>query len=574
MINRDGKVIYVGKAKHLKNRLLSYTQVSKLSNRIKMMVSNIERVEFTIVNSEIEALLLENNLIKELKPFYNVLLKDDKTFPYIVIDDKHEFPRISKFRTKHPKLKNFFGPYPSSIAINDTLKIIQKTLLIRTCTDSYFSNRERPCLQYFIKRCSAPCIGKISIDDYNKNICLAKDLLNGRDETVREILIQEMKIFAKKQDFENAAIVRDRIKALSEIQSKQFIQIESTNSIDFISISFAARKASVGVTFFRAGKNVGTETFLIEDIIENDPKQILISFIVQYYDAVSKPSEIITNIDISEEMKKILENIRVSVGVRGTFKQILATTEMNASLKLRQITDKKFDHELLELKKMLGLSKIERIETYDNSHIQGTNACGVMVVFEDGAIQKSMARKFNISERDARGGDDISMMKFSLEKRFGSKSIQGHPDLIIIDGGKTQVSIAKDILREFELSEKVKVIGIAKQNNRRVGDEKIVFDNYEEIVLGKDSALLNFLILLRNEAHKSAISFHRKKRKASLIKSKLDEIPNIGSVRKKALLEHFGSIDAIRNASIPDLKMVKGIDEKTATLICDFFRKV
>lgn len=580
MIDSAGKIIYVGKAKHLKNRLLSYTRFDQLANRTKMMVSNIAAVEFIIVNSEVEALLLENNLIKTLKPFYNVLLKDDKTFPYIVIDDTRSFPRIFKYRTLKPKGKNFFGPYPSVFSLDETIKTIQKIFLLRNCTDTYFERRERPCLQYFIKRCSAPCVQKISKEEYQGNVKLAKAILNGKDEVARKTLSEQMTAAAQNMNFELAALIRDRIKAITEIQSKQYIQIGTINSIDFVAISVRNESTAIAITFFRAGKNVGTETFVINNTIESEPAEILESFISQFYKTVCPPSTIVTNFELKNaeeiaEFLKLSHNFKPKVlfANTGIYKKIICSTEVNAQMQLKRNQTSQYETQLKELGELVGIDKIDRIEVYDNSHIQGTNACGVMVVFANGAIQKSKARKFNIDEKSANNGDDIQMMRFSLEKRLRSKHIPEHPNLIVIDGGKTQLNVAVDVLKKLELYEKIKVIGIAKQNNRRMGDEKIVLEDGTEKILGRNSELLEFLILLRNEAHRTAITFHRKKRSQGLTKSVLDEVESVGPVRKKLLLEHFGSIELIKNASIEDLKMVKGIDSKTATSIFEFFNR-
>ena len=580
MINEAGKIIYIGKAKHLKNRLNSYARFEQLSNRTKMMVSNINSIEYIVVNSDVEALLLENNLIKKFKPFYNVLLKDDKTFPYIVIDDTHEFPRIFKYRTLRPKEKFFFGPYPAISSLNDTIKVIQKTFLLRNCTDHFFSNRTRPCLQYFIKRCSAPCVQKISKEQYAENVQFAKDLLNGKDEVARKKLINQMNEAAKELNFELAAIIRDRIKSITEIQSRQYVQIDNLSAIDFIAIATKANCTAFAVTFFRAGKNVGTETFVMEHTLETSPSEIGESFIAQLYKTVTPPANIVTNFELQNinNMKEYIkliasQNVNIIVGQNSIYKKILNITETNAQIRLKKELFNQYESQLTSLCQLLGMGKINRIETYDNSHIQGTNACGVMVVFENGAIQPSKARKFNIDDITAQGGDDIQMMKFSLTKRFKSKKIPEIPELIVIDGGKTQVHIAQNVLAELGLAEKIKVIGIAKQNNRKVGDEKIVLANGDEIILGRENELLSFLITLRNEAHKTAITFHRKKRSQSMTKSILDQIASVGAVRKKLLLEHFGSADLIKKASIEDLKMVKGIDSKTAKSVFEFFNR-
>lgn len=579
MIDCKDTVIYVGKAKHLKNRLNSYTRFDQLSNRTKMMVSNINRIEFIIVNSEVEALLLESNLIKELKPFYNVLLKDDKTFPYIVLSMEHDFPRVFKYRTLKPKGKNFFGPYPSTSSLDETIKVIQKAFLLRSCTDNYFNARKRPCLQYFIKRCSAPCVNKITKEVYAENVALAKNLLLGKDEIARSQLIQQMNEAADNLDFEKAALLRDRIKSISDIQSKQYIQIDDLNSKDFLSIAKNLDDAVIAITFFRAGKNVGTETFLLNNITETEESEIAETFILQFYKNTMPPSEIITNFDLKNkdaisEFIKIKTDIKIkfSVARQGDYKRIIDSCFANAQMRLKRESRNLYDMQLRELENLLNIKNINRIETYDNSHLQGTNACGIMVVFENGTMQKSKYRKFNIDEKTANGGDDFEMMKFSLEKRFKSKSILEIPDVLIIDGGKTQVTAAMEIRDKFDLQGKVAIIGIAKQNDRRVGDEKLVFEDGHELILGRDSPLLSFLIMMRNEAHKTAITFHRKKRQKTLTHSLLDDIPFIGKTRKKILLEHFGSLDSIRSASIDSLKMIKGIDRKTAEAVYKFFR--
>ncbi len=581
MLNEAGRIIYIGKAKHLKNRLNSYARFGQLSNRTKMMVSNINSIEYIVVNSDIEALLLENNLIKKFKPFYNVLLKDDKTFPYIVIDDTHEFPRIFKYRTLRPKEKIFFGPYPAISSLNNTIKVIQKAFLLRSCTDHFFANRERPCLQYFIKRCSAPCVQKISKEQYAENVQFAKDLLNGKDEIARRNLIDQMNEAAKEMNFELAAVIRDRIKAITEIQSRQYVQIDNLSSIDFIAIATNANCAAFAVTFFRAGKNVGTETFIMEHIIEASPSEMGESFITQFYKTVTPPSNMVTNFElpntsnIKEYIRLIAsQNVNIIFGQNSIYKKILSITKTNAQIRLKKELFNQYEPQLTSLCKLLKIEKINRIEAYDNSHTHGTNACGVMVVFENGAIQRSKSRKFNIDDTTAQGGDDVQMMRFSLEKRFKSKKIQEIPELIVIDGGKTQVNVAQNVIAELGLADKVKIIGIAKQNDRKIGDEKIVLETGDEIILGHKNELLSFLITLRNEAHRTAITFHRKKRSQCMTKSILDQIEFVGAVRKKLLLEHFGSAELMKKASIEDLKMVKGIDSKTATSVFEFFNRI
>ena len=579
MINRDGKVIYIGKAKHLKNRLISYTRTDAMPNRLRMMVSNVASVEITITKTEIEALLLENNLIKELKPFYNILLKDDKTFPYIVIDYSHQFPRVYKYRTLKSRGDNFFGPYPAISSLEEVLKTIQKAFLLRNCTDNCFAKVDRPCLQYFIKRCSAPCVGKICQKEYRQNVELAKKLLTGKDEIVRKALIDEMRNASDALDFEKAAILRDRIKAVSEIQSKQYVQIDRTESMDFIAIAKGSENSVVFMQFFRGGKNVGTEYFIVQNSFENDThEKLLESFINQFYARIHLPSIIVLSHDISDK-SGLEEALKQQFGMRpkimfgntGLYKKIIETALNNAQMKLNKENIEEYNKQLQELAAILKIEKISRIECYDNSHISGTSACGSMIVFEDGKLKKNKYRTFNIDKETANRGDDISMMKFVLNKRFKSKNIPEVPDLIVIDGGQTQLSAALEVLQNLDLHEKIKVISIVKQNNRKIGDEKILLENGQEI--NADKELLSFLILLRNEAHKEAITFHRKKRQKTLSKSALDDIPSIGVVRKRKLLEHFGSIDFIKNASVEDLKTIDGIDSKTAEIVFEFFNR-
>jgi excinuclease ABC subunit C len=574
MINSDRKVIYVGKAKYLKNRLMSYTHFDKLANRTKMMVSNIADIETVIVNTDTEALLLESNLIKQLKPFYNILLRDDKTFPYIVIDYNSEFPRIFKHRTTKASGANFFGPYPVISSLDETLKIVHRAFMLRGCTDNYFSSRDRPCLQYFIKRCSAPCMNKISREEYSKNVELAKNLLLGKDEVVRRTLVDDMNRYSKLLDFEKASIARDSIKALSGIQTKQYVQISNLEPMDFIAVAMGGEKSVVIVSFFRIGKNVGSEKFVIQNSSAIDtPSDILETFIVQFYKNVSLPDTIVVSHNIKNKAAILgfLNQTKIIVGKKGDYGKVIDSCLMNASIVLNKEKTNEFKGQIERLQKLLGADKINRIEAYDNSHIQGTNACGVMIVFEDGEIKKDKARKFNIDAKTANGGDDIQMMQFILQKRFSSKSIVELPCAVLIDGGKIQTAAAQNIIRNFDPG--IKVFGVAKQNFRKIGEEKIVLTTGEEVILGRDDELLSFLIMLRNEAHKTAITFHRKKMKKSVAKSILEEIPTVGKVRRKKLLEHFGSVELIKKASVYDLKMVKGVDDRTSLIIYNFFRK-
>ncbi|MDR1488311.1 MAG: excinuclease ABC subunit UvrC [Holosporales bacterium] len=564
-------IMYVGKAKNLKNRLLSYTRNKNLPNRLKMMISQIGKIEYTITHSEIEALILESNLIKELKPYFNIILRDDKSYPYIVVDEPSSsslimkevlYPRIFKVRSHKSKGDNFYGPYPFVSALNLVLKVIQKAFLIRNCTDNFFKQRKRPCLQYFIKRCSAPCVNNIGLDEYKKNVLLAKKLLEGNDEDARKMLLLEMREASQKEDFEKAASIRDRITAISEIQSKQYATLETNLSIDVIAMASTV----TSVSFFRNGKNVGSETFLTENNGDIDSMSRIEEFITQFYKIIRPPAIIITSekLENKEILSKFL-NRKIIDNPTGSYKKIIEISIQNVKLKQN---NEKFDLKPLEI--LTKIKKINRIEIYDNSHIMGTGACGAMVVFEDGALRPKYYRKFSISSQEARGGDDIAMMKYVLNKRLSSKHIsqQPMPELIIIDGGYTQLAAANEIIKGI-----TNVIAITKQDNRKMGAEKIILEEGTEIFLGENNSTLNFLIMLRNEAHKTAITFHRKKMKLSMHKSALDIIPTIGPLRKKRLLEHFGSISAIKNATIDDIISVQGIDKKSAKIVFDFFNK-
>lgn len=567
MIDDDGQIIYVGKAKSLKKRLVSYTRTDSMTNRLKMMIARINQVEFVKTMTEIEALILESNLIKELKPFFNILLKDDKSYPFIVIDEQSEFPRIFKYRTHKAKGKNFYGPYPLVTALDQTIKVIQKTFLIRTCTDNYFKNRNRPCLQYFVKRCSAPCMNRISVEDYRQNIEFAKNLLNGNDEIARKMLVSEMRQAAEKLDFEQAAVIRDRLTSISEIQSRQYAMIDNIVSTDVITIVNGINQSIVGITFFRGGKNVGFETVVIPNAVDS---ATLESFLTQFYKNLQAPkcivlSEKIENKDVIEKFleTKIIDN------PTSDYRKIIENSINNSKIRLNRESSNEYSKELEQLAKLVSCEKIHRIEVYDNSHTMGVNACGSMIVFENGSLNPNLYRRFNIDKITANHGDDISMMKFVLNKRFRSKSIPEIPELIIIDGGHTQLNAAVESYHPT----KTKIISIAKQNNRKIGDEKIIIENGNEIFPEKNSELLKFLIMLRNEAHRTAITFHRKKQSKSMHKSELDQIPTIGRVRKKKLLEYFGSIPAIKNASVDDIIAVRGIDRKSAQIIFEFFNK-
>jgi excinuclease ABC subunit C len=565
MLSKDNVILYVGKARDLQKRLTSYTRTKNMQARQRIMILRIDHIEFTETRTAIEALILENNLIKKTKPFFNVSLKDDTSYPYIVIDETHTFPRIFKYRTNvvnQTQNKCFYGPYPLVKAIDDSLKVIQKVFMLRSCTDNYFNKRTRPCLQYFIKRCSAPCMQKVSAEEYKEHVQLTKNLLDGNDEIARNLLLAEMKQSVQKLDFERAASIRDKITSISTIQSKQYAHIDDNTSTDIIVIVCRGGITAFGVTFFRCGKNVGSDFVFQQNI--SDIEQ----FIFQFYQKVVAPKIVVVNkkLENATELSEFFQ-IKVVEMPNKKYERITEDAINNVLLKLDRKIAKEYEGSLLELASILGLNKVDRIETYDNSHIMGSNACGVMVVFEDGKLHPELYRKFSISEKVAKGGDDISMMKFVLTKRFESKHIWAKPDVVVIDGGINQLNAA------IEIVDAAKVISVVKQNDRKMGDEKVLGPDGTELSIDRNSDLFNFLLLLRNEAHKTAITFHRKKQRQSMQKSKLDLIPTIGPKRKQRLLEHFGSVEALKNASLQDILAVNGMNQTTAQIVFSFFRR-
>jgi excinuclease ABC subunit C len=579
MIDNAGKIIYVGKAKNLKKRLLSYCRTDQMSNRILRMISSINQIDFTITQSETEALLLECNFIKQLKPFYNILLKDDKTFPYLVISE-HEFPRVFKYRTKKQPSKNFFGPYPAVRSLDEAIKLLQKIFLLRVCSDNYFNNRQRPCLQYFIKRCSGPCCQKVSTEEYAANLQNAIFFLKGKDDIVKKNLQKEMNMYSQNFEYEKAAAIRDRIVAISDIQSKQYIQIGISNSFDVIACAKGSVDSVIQIFFFRNGKNVGAEHFVLQNSSEDDTiSDILSVFMLQFYKDVKNPQTMVTShmIDSSSSVSEAILSFhgilpKIIVGENNIYKRLVQTCLLNAELKLNKKGMNIYKNQLSRLEELVD-KKINRIEVYDNSHISGTSAYGCMIVFKDGKFDKGEYRKFSINKTIAGKGDDIGMMSFALSKRFSTDKIKELPELIIIDGGRTQLAAAQEIVNRHNLDGKIKVISVAKQNNRKKGDEKILFSVDNEVFFNKDDELLLFLINLRDEAHRFAITSHRKKRQKDLSKSAIDNIPSIGKMRKKRLLEHFGSVSSLSKASLEDLKTVDGINEHSAKIIFEFFNK-
>tara|TARA_Y100000590_G_scaffold68187_1_gene74259 strand:+ start:110 stop:1951 length:1842 start_codon:yes stop_codon:yes gene_type:complete len=585
MLDKKGQVLYVGKAKNLPNRLKSYVLDKNQAIRTERMLALTNNLEIITTGNESEALLLEANLIKKFKPKFNVLLRDDKSFPYILIDKIHDFPQLSKHRGKKSKNGYYFGPFASAGSANWTIKILQKVFLLRVCNDSVFKNRNRPCILYQIKRCSAPCVDFINKTDYSKLISDAILFLSGKSKNIQKKLSTEMEKSSEKMDYEKAAILRDRIKALTQIQSSQNISSTNLNNADVISAVQEAGKTCVQVFFYRSKQNWGNQSYFPSHDKSHTVEEVLTSFITQFYENKNVPSEILLNkkikdlnlvkIALEEKEKKL---ISIKIPTKGNTLRLSKMAEKNAKESLtRKIFESETNIKLLnEVADKFKLDISPRtIEVYDNSHIQGSNSVGALITFGSEGFIKKQYRKFNIRNKELSAGDDYGMLKEVLERRF-TKIIKNKkqadviiPDLIIIDGGKGQYSVSRKILDDHGFHD-IPIISIAKGKNRNKGDETFIHKN-NSIKLKKSEPLLFFMQRLRDEAHRFAISSHRIKRKKNLTKSLLDEINGIGRTRKKALLNYFGSAKAVESASFDDLKRVEGIKVNVAKKIHDFF---
>ena len=572
MLDENGKVLYVGKAKNLKKRVTNYTQPERLSQRIKMMVAATRDLIVVTTKTEAEAFLLENDFIKNLKPYFNILLKDDKTFPHIVITDD-EFPMVMKTRGAKKIKGEYFGPFASALFVNQTIKILQKAFLLRSCKNNVFSSRSRPCLLYQIKQCSAPCVGLISEDEYVKSVKMAKDFLRGKSAALQGDLTKEMERFAAAKEYEKAAVVRDRIKALNQVQTQNFADIPAGLKIDIVAIFKDGNEAQIQIFFMRGGFNCGSFSYFYANVGEMNESEIMESFLGQFYKNHDAPDEVVVSHN-PEDADMIADalGVKIKANVIAGRKKLLETALLNAraGLQRRKIEKSAGGKVWDELAKMIGSTadKITRIEVYDNSHIQGTNAVGAMIVAGKNGFVKNAYRRFNIQNPDVMG-DDFGMMREVLARRLKDK--KDLPDLMLIDGGKGQVSAVQSILNDMQLS--LKIIGVAKGEKRNAGGEKIVFaDERDDVKLPHNSPLLFFIERLRDEAHRFAIGTHRARRAKSMLANPLDEIEGVGTARKKALLAHFGSAKAVMAASVFELEKVKGISKNEAQKIYDFFR--
>ncbi|AOL94347.1 Excinuclease ABC subunit C [Porphyrobacter sp. LM 6] len=593
MVDARGEVLYVGKARSLKARVANYTQIAGLSGRLQRMVSQTRSMEIITTNSEAEALLLEAQLIKRFRPPFNVLLRDDKSFPFILLRADHAFPRIQKHRGARRAKGNYYGPFASAGSVNTTLNALQKLFLLRSCTDSFFNNRDRPCLLYQIKRCSAPCVGRIDEAGYDALVRQAKDFLSGKSGAVQADLERQMAEAAENLDFETAAMLRDRLRAATFIQGSQAINAQGLGDADVFALASKGGQVSVQAFFIRGGQNWGHRAFFPRHTAEVDEAQVLADVMLQFYEEVPPPPTLL--IDRALPEAELIEaalselagrKVRLSVPERGDRRKLMAQAQRNAVEALERRlaetgTKAKINRELAEFLELD--SPPERIEVYDNSHIQGSKAVGAMVVAGPDGFEKGQYRKFNI--REAQSNDDFAMMREVMARRFrnfaeGEESPEakpgGHetvlPDLILIDGGKGQLSSVMTVLEEIGIADDVAVIGIAKgPHHGREGREVFYFPDGREKMLPVNSPLLFHLQNLRDEVHRYVIGAHRAKRSKAITTSPLDEIPGIGPARKRALLLHFGTASKVRAAALEDLQRAPGVSATVARKVYDFY---
>ena len=585
MLNHKGDILYVGKAKNLPNRLKNYISEKNHIIRTERMLSQTFKLEVTTTANESEALLLEANLIKKFKPKFNILLKDDKSFPFILISNKDHWPQVTKHRGKKNKEGFYFGPFASAGSANWTIKMLQKIFLLRVCDETTFKNRKRPCILYQIKRCSAPCVGYIEKNDYKSSVENAIKFVSGRSRDIQKNLSREMEEASEKLDFEKASILRDRIKSLNIIQSSQRINEANLIEADVIAAHKESGKTCIQVFFYRAKQNWGNQAYFPKHDPDQDTSEIMSSFLMQFYENKNVPKLIILNNNIKD--KKLIEqtlsrkekkSISISIAKKGAKAKVVSLAEKNAKESLnRKLYETNNNKNLFEgISKKFNLkNNINLVEVYDNSHMQGTNSIGAMVTFGDEGFVKKRYRKFDIKIKGSEQ-DDFAMLKEVLTRRFKRAMLEkGNyltlPDLILIDGGKGQYSSAKEVLNEFGLHD-LPMIAIAKGKLRNKGDESF-FHNGKLYKFEKNDPTLFFMQRLRDEAHRFAITSHRIKRQKGIRKSLLDQIEGVGSVRKRALLNHFGSARAVESASFDEIRSVEGVEEKVAKKIYNFFHE-
>ena len=586
MQDAKGEVLYIGKARALKNRVGNYVQIERLSKRIQRMVSQTRSMTIVTTNNEAEALLLEAQLIKRYRPPYNVLLRDDKSFPFILLRADHDFPRVQKHRGARKAKGNYYGPFASAGSVNNTLNALQKLFLLRSCTDGFFKTRDRPCLLYQIKRCSAPCVGRIDAAGYDELVGDAKKFLAGKTTDVQAKLGAQMQAAAENMDFELAAVLRDRLKALTFIQGTQFINAEGVGDADIFALACLEGVIGIQAFFIRGGQNWGHRSFFPSHTAEVSEEEVLQLFLMQFYEEVPPARTIFVDRELPEAallMEALSEQakrkVEITVPQRGTRRRLLDQASRNAKEALERrlaesTTQTRLNREVADLFELA--EPPERIEVYDNSHIQGTNAVGAMVVAGPEGFRKGQYRKFNIKQ--AATDDDFAMMREVLTRRFAraleedpDRDSGEWPDLVLLDGGRGQLNAAKAVLEDLGI-EDVCLVGVAKgPHHGREGREVFHLMDGRELTLPVNAPVLFYLQRLRDEVHRYVIGAHRAKRAKAIGASPLDEVPGIGPARKKALLMHFGTGRAVRNASLEDLQKAPGVSASVAQTVYDFY---
>ncbi len=575
MIGLNDKVLYVGKAKNIKKRITAYSHLKKLPVRLQRMVSEITSMEFIVVENEAKALLLENELIKKLEPHYNILLKDDKSFPYLSLNVKEEYPVLKKYRGVKKQGVKYFGPFANAGAVNKVLDLLQKAFLLRSCSDSVFFHRDRPCLMYQIKRCSAPCVGKISKEDYRKLVDEAVAFIENKSNNLREKMTQKMQEASERQDYETAMMFRDRIQALTSVQQGTNVEYGHIKSADFVAMYSQNGLVCIQVFFIRSGQNCGNLPFFPTQTEEAEKSEIMEAFLSSFYANHLSPMEIILADDIeNREFLSQAIGCKINVYQRGDKAQIAANVKNNAkeSLERKMALENSIRNNLLEMQKVFELKKMpERIEVYDNSHIQGSYAVGAMIVATVNGFDKKAYRTFNIKNPQITN-DDFAMMKEVLSRRFEKITPENRPDVILLDGGIGQLHAVYECLQNYDLSD-IAIIAISKGPERNAGKEFYHQMGKESFTLPFASPLAFYMQNIRDEAHRFAIGTHRKKRGKSIRMSELDKIEGIGSKRKKSLLNYFGSVEAVIQANLKNIEKVPGINKKTAEKVFKYFHK-
>ncbi|MEP5727819.1 MAG: excinuclease ABC subunit UvrC [Sulfitobacter sp.] len=589
MLDAESRVLYVGKARNLRARVSNYARPTGHSARIARMISNTASMMFLTTKTETEALLLEQNLIKQLKPKFNVLLRDDKSFPNILVTADHDYPQIKKHRGAKKEKGAYYGPFASAGAVNRTLNQLQRVFLLRDCSDSMFETRTRPCLQFQIKRCSAPCVGKITPQEYRQTVKDAERFLLGKSTDIQARLASEMSAASEEMEFERAAALRDRIKALTQVQTAQGINPKGVSEADIIALHMDSGQACVQVFFIRANQNWGNRDYYPRVGADVDSAEVLEAFIGQFYDTREPPRQLILSNEIESPdlmvdalSGKLGRKVELLVPKRGEKAELVEGALRNA----RESLARKMAETATQAKLLRGLAEAfdmddvpQRIEVYDNSHIQGTNAVGGMIVAGPDGMMKNQYRKFNIRGEDLTPGDDFGMMKEVLTRRFkrlikeDPDRKEGHwPDLLLIDGGAGQVSAVASIMREFGV-EDIPMVGVAKGVDRDAGKEEFHRVGKRPMALRHNDPVLYFVQRLRDEAHRFAIGTHRAKRAKAIGATPLDDVPGVGAARKRALLAHFGSAKAVGRANLSDLKAVDGVSDALAETIYAYFHE-